>query len=173
MVHEGHLFILGRYTDFRSSRGSYLTNQVTISAVADDRDSYTLRLTTSADGIDFTIVTVTECAVVGCCQVSYRVLLVTGHLLFLFTIQTTAVDVGSAVFLTQIVKATAISCPHRITVFTTEVRQFGIGSLGEQPDITTDRRLMVLTESILTAFHILIEQIARLRVDAEGCHGDS
>ena len=31
---------------------------------------------------------------------------------------------------------------------------------------------MVLTECILTALHILIEQIARLLVDAEGGHGD-
>ena len=131
MKHEGNLLVLGRHTDLRSSRSPYLTNQVTIGTVADNGNGYTLRLTTCTDGVDLAVVAITECAVVGCRQITYRVLLMTCDLLFLFTVHAATVDVRCAVFLTQIVKATAIGFPYRVTVFTAEVRQFSVGSLGE------------------------------------------
>ena len=64
MSDECNLLAAWRSADLGSTLCVYLTDKVTVAAVADDIDVYTLRLSSLTNSVDLAIVAVAQCSVV-------------------------------------------------------------------------------------------------------------
>ena len=166
---EGHLLALGRETDFGDTARTQLTNQVLVLTVAGDGHLHLLWLSALAQGVDLTVLTVAECTLIAHREIAHGVLLVVRELLLACTVDITAIHVEGTVFLAGIVIRVGIR-PAWCAVLALKVGQTGIVAVVHQPDVATDRTLVMLAEGVFVALVVVIQE-ATVLGKADILHG--
>ena len=165
VVHRGHIhvamhdkgdfFAARRHADSRSTVALDLTDQFLLATVGCDVDIDTLGLAALAQGVDFAVVAIAECAVAGHCEESHGIILVMGELLGLST-RRTFINVERAVLLAQVVIGAAVRCPAGGAVLAVEGSQFGEFVSLLEPDVTCDGRGVMLAEGVLISLDVVV-----------------
>ena len=166
---EGHLLALGRETDFGDTARTQLTNQVLVLTVAGDGHLHLLWLSALAQGVDLTVLTVAECTLIAHREIAHGVLLVVRELLLACTVDIKAIHVEGTVFLAGIVIRVGIR-PAWCAVLALKVGQTGIVAVVHQPDVATDRTLVMLAEGVFVALVVVIQE-ATVLGKADILHG--
>ena len=167
--HESHLLGIWRKRNLGSAPRLYLADEAWFIIVCSDGDAYLLRLCTLLDGIDFAIETIAEQAVIRRSKETDRILLLLGNLGILTACDVAAVDVEGTILLAEIVEALVVSSPYRVAVLTLEGSKLLVLAVIEHPDISGDRRGMVLAPCILVTLLVVIEHLTLL-VDGDILH---
>ena len=124
--------------------------------------------TALAQGVNLTVVTVTQHAIVGDCQVAYGMLCVAGKLLG-FSTDGVFIDVECPVLFAQVEIGVAIGCPAGCAILAVEVGEFGELAGLLQPDVASDGTRVMFAEGILIALDVMVEDVAAA-VDAQVLH---
>ena len=169
MHHESHLLGIWRKRNLGSTPRLHLADEAWFIVVCCDGDVDLLRLSTFLYGIDFAIETIAEQTIIGRGEESYRILLLLGNLGILSACDVAAVDIEGTILLAEIVEALVVGSPYRVAVFALEGSKLLILSVVEHPDISGDRRSMVLAPCILITLLVVIEHLTVL-VDADVLH---
>ena len=169
MHHESHLLGIWRKGNLGSAPRLYLADEARFIVVCSDGDVDLLRLCTFLYGIDFAIETIAEQTVVRRSEETDRILLLLGNLGILSACDVAAVDIEGTILLAEIVEALVVGSPYRVAVLALEGSKLLVLSVVEHPDISGDRRSMVLAPCILITLLVVIEHLAVL-VDADVLH---
>ena len=169
MHHESHLLGIWRKCNLGSAPRLNLADEAWFIVVCSDGDVYLLRLSTFLDGIDFAIETIAEQAVIRRSKETDRVLLLLGNLGILTACDVAAVDVEGTILLAEIVEALVVGSPYRVAVLTLEGSKLLVLAAIEHPDISGDRRGVVLAPCILVTLLVVIEHLTVL-VDGDVLH---
>ena len=92
-----------------------------------------------------------------------------GHLGVLATADIAMIYVEGAVLLAQVVERLSILRPYWVAVLALEGGEFLILTAIEHPDVTCDRRCVVLAPFVLVALAVVVEHLS-LGVDADVFH---
>ena len=93
--------------------------------------------------------------------------------LFWTSVMCPMVNIERTVFFRQIIERLSVWCPYGIAVFACKIGYFIVNILvvvGETPDITGDRRLMVLSPLVFVSFIVGIQNFVCLWIDGDVLH---
>ena len=167
--HESHLLGIWRKRNLGSTPRLHLADEAWFIVICCDGDVDLLRLSTFLYGIDFAIETIAEQTVIRRSEETDRILLLLGNLGILSACDVAAVDIEGTILLAEIVETLVVGSPYRVAVFALEGSKLLIFSIVEHPDISGDRRGMVLAPCILVTLLVVIEHLTVL-VDADVLH---
>ena len=167
--HESHLLGIWRKGNLGSTPRLHLADEAWFIVVCSDGDADLLRLCTFLYGIDFAIETIAEQTVIRRSEETDRILLLLGNLGILTACDVAAVDIEGTILLAEIVEALVVGSPYRVAVLALEGSKLLVLSIVEHPDISGDRRSMVLAPCILITLLVVIEHLTVL-VDADVLH---
>ena len=120
--------------------------------------------------VDFTVVSETNCSVVGCCKKTYGIIAESGQLFQVSrVVQRCRKYIVTAAFFTQEIKRIVVGTVNRISIFTRAVNQFPVCSGFHVifQNIAGHRRSVVFTPCVLETFQILIQKFASCFVEID------
>ena len=163
---KGDFLARRRKTDFRRAVCQRLAHKVAVAAVGHDAHAHFLRTATLAERVDFAVVAVAERAVFRRREEAHGIALVMGQLRAALL-----PNIKGAVLLAQVVERASVGCPNGRAIFASEVGEFRVATVFQQPNIACHGTLMMLAEYVLIAFHIVVEDVA-VGIDADVFHRD-
>ena len=162
------LLAIGRHYAFASGSGKAFYH---VFLIEHEVDIHFLRCCAALLGVDFAIVGVAQCAVIGHREESHRMGGVIGHSLhFGGIVNVERIDIKRATTtFAEEIHGLAVGSQHRVAVFTATLGEVGVLACGHivAPDVASHRRGVVLAPLVLKALAVVIEHGVAVAAEAD------